>query len=242
MLSQDFSELKTVSDGVRIHALKGLAVLSKYLGIYDLFKALKRRYGLKWSGKTTDELVIDQLNKVQDEDEIFKWIRQVKTIRPELSDFMDLIGVSGLRFAEAVNSYNLIIDLASQGRLNDYYDCEKRTLEHYKFKTRFIRKSKKAFISFVPRDLVKRVSAHKTISSNAIQKQVQRAELHSRFGDIREAHSSYLTKYLRQAEIDFLHGRVSASVFMKNYFNPSLIVDLQERTFKAIEGISEGVT
>ena len=45
-----------------------------------------------------------------------------------------------------------------------------------------------------------------------------------------------MTKYLNPAEIDFLQGRVSASVFMRNYFNPALIEDLKERVFK---GISE---
>ena len=238
----DLSELKTVSNGVRNHALKGLAALSKFLGIYDSFLALKRNYGLKWSGKTADELVIDRLTKVQDEDEMFEWIRQVKTVQPELADFMDLIAYSGLRFIEAIHSYNLIIDLAAQGRLDDYYDSETETLEHYKFKDRFIRKRKKAFVSFIPGDLVKRVSEHETISSNAIQKRIQRADLHSRFGDVREAHGSYLTKYLRQAEIDFLHGRVSASVFMKNYFNPSLIGDLQDRMLEAVKGIAEKIS
>jgi len=43
--------------------------------------------------------------------------------------------------------------------------------------------------------------------------------------------------YLTQPEIDFLHGRTSASIFMQNYFNPALISDLKERVFKAIEEI-----
>jgi hypothetical protein len=39
---------------------------------------------------------------------------------------------------------------------------------------------------------------------------------------------------LKESEIDFLHGRVSTSVFMRNYFNPALIGDLKERVFKAV--------
>jgi len=42
---------------------------------------------------------------------------------------------------------------------------------------------------------------------------------------------------LTPPEIDFLHGRVSASVFMRNYFNPAWITDLAQRTLKAIEEI-----
>ena len=46
---------------------------------------------------------------------------------------------------------------------------------------------------------------------------------------MREAHATFMTKYLRPSEIDFLHGRVSSSIFMRNYFNPALINDLKER-------------
>jgi len=48
-----------------------------------------------------------------------------------------------------------------------------------------------------------------------------------------------LIKYLRQPEIDFIHGRGSTSVFMRNYFNPAWISDLKERTLKAAEEILE---
>jgi len=71
-------------------------------------------------------------------------------------------------------------------------------------------------------------------SADGIIKRVRSEGLPSRFSDIREAHGTFITKHLKQPEIDFLHGRVSTNVFMANYFNPALIVDLKERTFKAI--------
>ena len=45
-----------------------------------------------------------------------------------------------------------------------------------------------------------------------------------------------MTKFLNPPEIDFLQGRLSTSVFMKNYSNPVLIKDLRRRVFP---GISE---
>jgi len=48
-----------------------------------------------------------------------------------------------------------------------------------------------------------------------------------------------MTKGLSQPEIDFLQGRVSANVFMRNYFNPALIGDLKERVFEAIGKLKE---
>jgi len=50
-------------------------------------------------------------------------------------------------------------------------------------------------------------------------------------------HGTFMTKYLKREEIDFLHGRISSSIFMQNYFNPALIKDLKERTFRAIREI-----
>jgi len=46
-------------------------------------------------------------------------------------------------------------------------------------------------------------------------------DLRHRFGDVREYHASFFTKYLRQLEIDFIHGGVLTSAFMRNYFNPA---------------------
>ena len=60
-----------------------------------------------------------------------------------------------------------------------------------------------------------------------------------RLRDIRELHASLSTKHLEQPEIDFLHGRISTSVFMANYFNPALIADLKERAFKVAKEIEE---
>jgi hypothetical protein len=60
-----------------------------------------------------------------------------------------------------------------------------------------------------------------------------------RFSDVREAHGTFLTKFLKPSEIDFLHGRVTGSVFMANYFNPSLVSDLKARVFQGISEIQE---
>jgi len=60
---------------------------------------------------------------------------------------MDFMVVTGLRYSEATESYDLIIDLAEEGKLSEYFNAEKQILEHYKFKEVFIKKSKKVFVS-----------------------------------------------------------------------------------------------
>jgi hypothetical protein len=238
LLSRDLSDVRDLRDSLRPNVVKALSSLAKFLGVYEEYKRLVKDYGLTWKGRSVDDLVIDRLIKVKDPDEVFEWVREVKQRRPDISVFMDYIAVTGLRLDEAVQSYNLMIQLKKEGKLSAYYNEANETLEHFRFKDIFIRKSKKAFISFVPKDLIAKIVLQCPLSSkHSVQQLVKKRGLKIRFADVREAHASFLTKYLNPAEIDFLHGRVSTNIFMANYFNPKLIADLKERIFKAIADI-----
>jgi len=74
---------------------------------------------------------------------------------------------------------------------------------------------------------------------STLEKRVQKQGYKIRYTDIRELHRTFMTKYLKESEINFLHGKVSASIFMQNYFNPAWISDLRQRMFKAIEEIKQ---
>jgi len=237
----NLTDLKMLGDSQRLHALKGLTTLSKFLGICEDFRRLVKNYGLKCSDKNSDELIINRLIKSINPDEIFQWIKRVKACMPELSDFMDFLTVTGLRFIEAVESYNLIISLSKQGKLGEYFNAERQILEHFKFKDIFIRKSKKVFITFVPEQCILKITKHAPIDYDKVKKVVARKVGKLRFADIRELHASVITEYLRQPEIDFLHGRINSSIFMQNYFNPMWIKGLKGRAFKAIEKISRSI-
>lgn len=114
------------------------------MGVYERFRSLIKNYGLKWRGKRTEDLIIDRLLKAKDPDEVFEWIREVKRRILDLRDFMDLVTAAGLRFNETVESYNLIVKLAGEGRLGEYFNAEAGALEHYRFREVFIREGKKA--------------------------------------------------------------------------------------------------
>ena len=101
---------------------------------YEDFRRLVKAYGLKWKTGNAEDLIISRMIKANENVNVLEWIHEVKDKLPKLSDFMDFILVSGLRYEEAINSYNLIIDLAKEGTLSDYYNAEKETLEHYQFK------------------------------------------------------------------------------------------------------------
>jgi len=238
LVQMDLSRVRDLRDSFRPNVLKALSALAKFTGCYEQYRKAMRGFGLKWGGRNASDIVIDRLTKVQDPGEVWAWIREVKRARPELTDFMDLMALTGLRLGETIESYNLIVDLTGKGKLADYYKKDLGILEHFRFKDIFIRKSKKAFISFIPEELVQRIQEDRPLKSKfGIQKRISSQKLKLRFGDIREAHASFMTKHLQQPEIDFIHGRVSNTVFMRNYFNPALIVDLKARALKGIQEI-----
>ena len=242
LLTHDLNPLLSLSSGKKRLVMSSLSALAKYLGAYEDWRRLIRQYGLKWSGKSKDKIFIERLTKVKNPDEVFEWIRQVKEKRPDLAEFMDLMAISGMRLVEAVESYNLIIKLAKEGKLNKYYNEEKGTLEHFHFTDKFLRKGKKTFVSFVPKDLIQRITEKEKLNKYSIQTAIKRKGLPLRFGDIRELHGTLLTKTHSESEINFLHGRVGTSVFMQNYFNPVWINDLKQRTFKAIAEIENKIS
>lgn len=217
--------------------MKSLSLLSKFLGWHHDFQGLVKAYGLKWRNSNSEELILSRIQNTQENGSVIEWIKEVKAKLPQFTEFIDFMALSGLRFNETVRSYNLIVSLSAKRELKRYYDFENKVLTHYNFKELFIRRTKKAFISYIPEDLIMRIGTKKRISTFQIYNAVKRKTLlKSRFGDIREYYATFMTKFLNPAEIDFLQGRISASVFMRNYFNPMLIRDLKKR---ALAGISK---
>jgi len=235
LFSGEASSLHRLSGSVRRMAMASLSNLSKFLGVHGKWKRIVEAYGLKWSSGKAEDFLLSRMANTKDADSILDWVRQVKAKIPQLSLFMNFMLLTGLRLKEAVNSWNLIVDLAEARRLSEYYDREKEVLEHYKFKKVFIRRSKKVFVSFVPERLIEEISKQGKLTIYQINNWVRRDnKLKSRFGDLREFWATFMTRYLTTAEIDFLQGRVGASIFMRNYFNPALITDLKERVFKGL--------
>ena len=169
------SEIRDLKETIRLNALKALSALAKFLGVHEEYKQLIRDYGLKWCGRSAEDLIIDRMTKIENPNEVFESIKQVKSARPDLSEFVELMAITGLRFVEAVESYNLIIKLSKEARLNEYYNSDNGILD---VRIRILRRSKKAFISFVPVELVQRIGQKKLLTSPvAVQNLVRKTAL-----------------------------------------------------------------
>jgi hypothetical protein len=234
------------------NVIKALAALAKFVGRYSEFKQLREDYAIKWGGRSKDDVFIDRITSTKEPNEIWDWVVSVKKELPRLAGLLDLMSISGLRFIEGIHSFNLIGELSRSGKLtldregrnyhSGYFNRDLSALEHFWFRDLFLRKTKKAFVSFVPQNLIADIGSMEALDAGGVQQLVRRHGLPLRFSDIREAHGTFITKFLKESEINFLHGRVTAGVFMANYFNPSLIGDLKARVFQGIAEIQEKVS
>ena len=238
LFRRDLSALHVLGESKRNHVLCALSNLSKFLGCYGEFLNLVKSFGLKWKSARPEMLMLNRIARVEEEGLIFKWAENVRERVPSLSLFLDFCFLTGLRAKEAIASWNMVRELGEKNQLSIYFNPNTSCLEHFRFPEIFFRSCKKAFISFLSESLVSEISqSGERVSWPLIHNRIAKKGLPLRFGDIREFWANYMLKWLTPAEIDFLQGRVSGSVFMRHYFNPALIADLRERVFKGLAEI-----
>lgn len=197
-----------------------------------------KAYDLKWAVNNGDVIIARLIKYSCGEgngniSDLFNWVKTVKQQIPDFTPFMDFTLKTGLRLSEAITSYRLIVELKEQGKLDKYYNAKRNVLEHFRFKELFIRRTKKAFMSFASNELVEAMCiSDLKPTKDVIERRIKRRKLKLCSSDLRELWASRSVKYLGQPEIDFLQGCVSASVFMRNYFNPTWTVDLKKRVLR----------
>ena len=60
LLTGDLRPLLGLSESKRLHALKALSALAKFIGVHERFRGLVKNYGFKW-GKCSDDLIIRRI-------------------------------------------------------------------------------------------------------------------------------------------------------------------------------------
>jgi len=230
------SQLLLLSKDMRRLAMSSLSNLSKYMGIYDVWKQTIRNYGLKWENSSNLETFLSILNTNLDETET--WLKQVvKRLPKEYAVVLVFDALTGLRPNVAVASCKLISDLSEKNELNAYLDRELMMLQHFKFPELFLRKSKNAYISFVTSELLEMViETTPRIKYTALDTKIGRLGCNTQTKQLRKIFATRLRNSLPQELVDLLQGRISQTVFMKFYYKP-LLLDTQQKTIKALQSI-----
>lgn len=215
----EVQDILQLSIDKRLHAMKALAVLSKYLGCYNQWKDIRERYQLKWSnGETGLEVFQNIMNAKNDYKAMMVWLSDACSKLPESYRAVLIYDtLTGLRPDEACQSVSLIHD-----DLRHYLNKDTNMLEHYKYAPIFLRRTKNAYISLSTEEILnigsRQAGKHSYIS---IRMACEERGVPMKMKYCRSIFATYLrTKGVEQELIDLLQGRVPKSVFARHYFRP----------------------
>jgi hypothetical protein len=150
LLSGNASNLLSLSTDKRIHAMKSLAALSKYLGCYDSWTNIRHNYQLKWSNGDS----LDIFNKIFADKENYSsmmgWVKNAIKLLPKPdSNILIFCTLTGLRAHESFKS----VELIHNDRIS-YLNNNLMILEHFRYPNIFFRRTKKAYISIVNKKIL----------------------------------------------------------------------------------------
>ena len=232
LIANNASKLLMLSKDKQRLVMAALSNLSKFLGNYQQWRESIRNAGLRWSKIDSFESFLRIMNN--NHNDLMEWLRKASaTLDDEGKLYLRFMLLSGLRKNEGIQSFNLIIELSKKGRLSDYFNEELSLLEHYRFK-QFLRNTKNAYISVLPKDFVMLIANSKPVSYPAIRKRLERNALKLRIKELRSYYASFMVRHnIISEEVDLLQGRVPKSVFVRHYLkeNP---VELRDRVMTAL--------
>ncbi|MEM3693905.1 MAG: hypothetical protein QXI39_07805 [Candidatus Bathyarchaeia archaeon] len=110
-----------------------------------------------------------------------------------------------MRKEEAIKSFNKIIMLSQKGEVDKYYNFELQALEHFRHEKEFMRRTKNAFISFIPREFIKEVSECYPISYPTLKRCLKEHGLRLRLNELRDYYATSMVRNgLIREEVDLL--------------------------------------
>jgi intergrase/recombinase len=229
-------ELETMTTTQTV-TMKSLIVLSKYLGIHKQFSRTLKEYQIKTHRPNALSAFLRMLNT--SERDTLSWLRNeaMPHLRDNEKTWIRYLLLSGLRTSESIDSFNLIIELARQNKLSQYYNSEIGCLQHFKFPKLFIRGTKNAYITFMTEDLLNEIAHSQPLTYTQIRKRLERVHIKMRCNELRDLFGTTLVNNgVLEMEQNLVCGRIPVSIFIRHYWSPRL-KELGNRIFKALENI-----
>ena len=222
--SENASDILALKSDDRNRAMKALALLSKFQGRYDEWKAIRSRYDLKWASESSFE-VFNRIanNREPSFSDMLTWVKStVQVLPPEYGNIILFTTMTGLRANESLAAIKLIkTDL-------DHYK-NSGMLEHFRYPDLFIRRTKKAFISIATDRIVNLAKSSQNVNYEGFRTYLKRRNLESNLKYCRKLFATYLRmNHIEPEIIDLLEGRISKSVFLRHYYRPNFKEELQK--------------
>jgi intergrase/recombinase len=229
-------DLDNLPATIKDNCVKSLIILSKYLGTVQAFRSKLKDYDIKLSRPSTLSSFLRILNS--NNNDTMQWYKEVTE---KLGDneqlFTKFLLYNGLRTSEAINGFNLIIQLSKQNKLNEYYDKELNVLCHFKYPKLFIRRTKNCYITFIMPEFLSEITTGQPLTYSSIRKRLERNHMKLRLNELRDKFGTHLLSHgILEAEINLCQGRIPVDIFIRHYWSPKL-KELGCRIFKALETI-----
>ena len=216
----NLSELAKLSNEKRGHIMRALSLFSKYQGQYEKWQQVRHNYQLRWS--STDSL--KSFHNITDEntniDKMMDWVKSSIKEFPRLTNILLFNTLTGLRPTESVESLNLFSTSAE-----NYLSKDGKRLEHFRYPSIFIRRTKKAFISIINKEILYLLTESKydELNYHKIRLTFQRNNKKCYMSYCRKIFATFLRNEGIEGEmIDMLQGRIPNSIFVRHYYRPSL--------------------
>jgi intergrase/recombinase len=224
----------TVSNFVRNNIVKALSAYARFTGCYEQFRAKLRSCGIHYHKQSAIEAFL-RIMKASESD-ILDWYAKAHDVaRDNEKLLLEFLKDSGVRYEEAINSFNLIVQLKHEGALSQYYNKELSCLLHFRYPKLFLRNSKNVYISFVSENLINRIANSSPITYYIIRRRLTHCHLKTRISELRDWYGTFLLSHsILQQEVDLLQGRLPVEIFIRHYWSPRL-KELGNRVFKALE-------
>jgi hypothetical protein len=151
MMKMNHNNNSPLSGPQRRHAMESLTCLSKYLGCYDRWQEMRKRYSLKWSNGNESLATLQRFfNEERSLDHIIQTVKEMMRVLPrQMALVIRHALLRGLRPSEACESVRL---LNVQNLDISYYNRERQMLQHYLYPEIFFRATKKAYSSYITLD------------------------------------------------------------------------------------------
>jgi len=208
-------QLLELGDYVRRQTMRSLSHLAKYNGCYDRWQKIIKQHDLRWR-IANDGLAVFEKENIT---EMLAYIKEAVNVLPKDCANTFLFGtLTGLRADECMKSIRLI----KEGE-REYVNPEKQILEHYKYKTLFLRRSKKAFISVVDSDTIQ-LARNSCDSWHKIRSSLKRKKIPMRLKFARKVFATYLVQHGIESQfVDLLQGRTSGTILSTHYYRPDFV-------------------
>ncbi len=226
----------------RLNMMKSITLLAKYLGCYDSWQVIRKRYNLRWSNGDTTASFRRFFDTSLDFDAMLcKVMEMMRRLPQDMAAVVRHACLTGLRPHEAVESVRLLNSVSPRPTEKPrYYNEDTQALEHFRYPEIFIRRTKKAYVSYITKEQLSEIGVlgckTPTPTYLSIRMACYHRSLKMDLRYCRKIHASWLHQCsLSPVYIDMLQGRTSKSILAQHYLTPAH----EEIKLKVLHAVSE---